>query len=341
MYLTKSKRSPFYQLIFYRDGKRTTISTKKKTKAEATKVLTQFLFRFNVESQKQKIKSIPLPQFTDEYISYCKNARSKSYTERSIIPAFKKLNSFTGNVPISKISSRHVDKFLTSIKSYSTSAAGLYYRTLKAAFSKAVVWEYIQENPFKKIKAPKQVKSLPTFILKNELQMILNTTKHRFLSHIFITAFYTGCRLSELLNMRWSWIDFNQNIITVKNGNGFTTKNKKERIIPIHTIVEKVILSRYRKVSKTNVDDYIFIRFPRVKLNENFVSKQFKKAVRLAYLNDGIHFHTLRHSFASNLVQTGSTLYVVKELLGHQDYQTTQIYARLNQGNLCEAIKLL
>ena len=52
-----------------------------------------------------------------------------------------------------------------------------------------------------------------------------------------------------------------------------------------------------------------------IKLNENFVSKQFKKSVRAAELNDKIHFHSLRHSFASNLVQKGVSLYVVKELL--------------------------
>lgn len=71
----------------------------------------------------------------------------------------------------------------------------------------------------------------------------------------------------------------------------------------------------------------VFFRYEGIKLNEDFVSKQFKKSVRAAGLNDKIHFHTLRHSFASMLVQRGVSLYVVKELLGHEDLSTTQIYS--------------
>jgi len=63
--------------------------------------------------------------------------------------------------------------------------------------------------------------------------------------------------------------------------------------------------------------------------------------VRKAKLNDKIHFHTLRHSFASRLVQKGASIYIVKELLGHSDVTTTQIYSHLEQRNLREVIKLL
>jgi site-specific recombinase XerD len=338
MFLTKTKKSPYYWLIYEVDGRRTSVSTKTKIKSEALK----FLQTFNIdENPKQKLSKISLTQFTQEYLTYCKSCRSQSYIERSIIPAFNKFTTFIGATDLNNISSRQVDKFVTSINSYSTASAGLYYRTLKAAFSKAVVWEYLKENPFKKIKAPKQVKSLPIFINKEEFQLILNNTKHQFLKDVFITGFYTGMRLGELLNMRWFWIDFNQNLITVKNSNGFTTKNKKERIIPIHSNVEEVLLSIYSNLKKFNDNSFVFYRYPGIKLNNNFVSKSFKKAVRQAGLNDDIHFHTLRHSFASNLVQSGSSLYIVKELLGHQDFSITQIYSHLQQENLNKAVNLL
>ncbi|MCH7974773.1 MAG: tyrosine-type recombinase/integrase [Bacteroidetes bacterium] len=338
MFLTRDKKSPFYQIVYFVDGNRTKKSTKKKTKSEAGKVLKKFLFDFNGNEVKVKLKSVSLAQFRQEYITYCKSCRSHSYIERSIIPAFNKFTAFIGAANLNKISSRQVDKFITSINSYSTSSAGLYYRTLKAAFSKAVVWEYIQENPFKKIKAPKQVKSLPIFINKEDFQTILDHTKHQFLKDIFITGFYSGMRLGELVNMNWSWIDFNQNLITVKNSNGFTTKSKEERVIPIHQKVKEVLTNRYSTNGKSA---FIFYRNSGTKLNEDFVSKQFKKAVRQAVLSDDIHFHTLRHSFASNLVQSGSSLYIVKELLGHQDFQTTQIYSHLQRDNLSQAVNLL
>ncbi len=75
-------------------------------------------------------------------------------------------------------------------------------------------------------------KKLPVFISEIEFQLILGNTAEPFLKDLFLTAFYTGMRLGELLNMKWDWIDLNQNIITIKNTKTFTTKSKKERIIP-------------------------------------------------------------------------------------------------------------
>ncbi len=98
------------------------------------------------------------------------------------------------------------------------------------------------------------------------------------------------------------------------------------------------------RFSKTNIVDnnnYIFYRVKDIKLNEDYVSKKFKSAVREAGFNDNIHFHILRHSFASRLIQKGASVFVVKELLGHEDIKTTQIYSHLQTQDLEEAVKLL
>jgi hypothetical protein len=92
MFLIKDIKSPYYQIIYFVDGKRTKKSTKKKKKAEAEKVFRQFTFEFDGLGRQPETKSIPLLQFADEYISYCRNIRSKSYIERSIIPALKSLH---------------------------------------------------------------------------------------------------------------------------------------------------------------------------------------------------------------------------------------------------------
>jgi len=128
MFLTKDKKSSYFQIVYFIDGKRTKKSTKKKTKAEAEKVLQKFLFNFNSNELKVKLKSVCLIQFKDEYLAYCKSCRSKSYIDRSIMPAFNRFTAFIGETKLNKISSRQVDKFITSINSYSTAAAGLYYQ---------------------------------------------------------------------------------------------------------------------------------------------------------------------------------------------------------------------
>lgn len=83
-------------------------------------------------------------------------------------------------------------------------------------------------------KSPKDIKSFPVYLSEAELFQTLDKVENQLHKDIFNTAFYTGMRLGELLNMKWNWIDFTQNIITIKNSNQFISKNKGERIIPIH-----------------------------------------------------------------------------------------------------------
>ena len=338
MFISKSKKSPFLQLTYEVNGKRTTVSTKTTNLQEAYKFMGSF--QATPQEQKQQIKNIPLSIFNEEYSSYVSNSKSKSYL-RSINLSFSQLKLFCGDININRIDTRTLDKFITTIYARAPKAASLYYRTLKAAFSKAVVWNYLLENPFKKIKAPKPIKTFPVFISSIEFQNIIANTPQQYLKDLFITAFYTGMRLGEILNMKWNWLDFQKNIITVQCTDGFTTKSKKERIIPISSTLRNVLLNQFPKVIDVDKNNFVFVRPSGIKLNENFISKQFKKSVRAAGLDDKIHFHTLRHSFASMLVQRGVSLYVVKELLGHEDLSTTQIYSHLQSQNLKDAVNLL
>jgi integrase/recombinase XerD len=340
MYLIKEKSSPFWQIIYFVNGKRTKKSTKKKTKSEALKYLSNFKNNCSKEEEQPKIESISLSKFRDEYIEYIRLSKSKNYL-RSVQLSFKQLMLISGDIKLNRLDTRTLDKFFTIVYSRAQNAARLYYRTLKAALSKAVIWNYLSQNPIKKIKCPKVNKSFPVFISEAELHKIINQTDKEFFKNIFYTAFFTGMRLGEILNMKWNWIDFNQDIIIIKCNVDFKTKNKKERIIPINPTLKQILINYIPKIMMLNQDEFVFTRIKGIKLNENFVSKEFKKFVRAAGLNEGIHFHTLRHSFASNLIQRGVSLYVVKELLGHEELSTTEIYSHLQKQNLKEAVNLL
>lgn len=337
MYLVKNNKSPFYQLVYFINGKRTTVSTKTKNEKEAIR----FLATFEKEKleQKPEIISITLSKFQDEYLDYVRITKSKHYT-RSVKTSFKLLLEYSGDVYLNRLDLRTLDKFITSTFQRTQRGASLYYRTLKAAFSKAVLWNYISENPFKKLKTPKVSKAFPVFISETELKTILENTQESYLKDLFNTAFYTGMRLGELLNMKWSWIDLTQNQITVKCTEEFTTKSKKERIIPFNSNLKTIFINRFPKVVSIKNADYVFSKCSGIKFNENFISKQFKASVRAAELNEKIHFHTLRHSFASVLVQKGVSLYIIKELLGHENLATTQIYSHLQKQNLMDAVNL-
>lgn len=245
------------------------------------------------------------------------------------------------DIPLENISTRNVDQFISSTAAKSKFTASLYYRTLKAAFNKAVTWNYIKENPFNKIKPPKVKKSYPAFINFNELEIINSNTEKKFLTVLFTTAFFSGMRLAELVNMKWSWINFQNNIITVKCDESFTTKNRKERIVPLNLTLRGILLNYKPNIISINYDDFVFSVLKGIRLNEDFVSKHFKKAVRKSGLSDKIHFHSLRHSFCSNLVQKGASLYIVKELAGHADMRMAQNYSHLLPENLHNAVNLL
>jgi integrase len=342
MFLSKSNKSPYYQVTFLVNGKRTTVSTKTTNKEAAEFYLANFdpvNYKNKLKHPPQPVSAFTLSQFKEEYLNYAKLRFSKSYVERSIEPALKFLIEYAGDIPLNQLNLKTIDNFIINKFNKSKSGAALYYRTLKAAFSKAVIWNYIPENPFIKIKAPKTPKSLPLYIDDQGLQKILDNTPRQFLKDIFTIGFYSGLRLSEILNLKWTWIDFQKNNIITKISSDYSTKSKRERIIPIHKNILS-ILNRI-KYDTTLSKNYIFSDEEGKKYNENFISKQFKKAVRLAGLDENLHMHNLRHSFCSNLVQKGVSLYVVKELAGHQQLSTSEVYSHLTHANLSSAVSLL
>lgn len=347
MFLVKNQKSSFYQIVYFINGKRTTHSTKKTKEQEAVLYLEEF--RKTLENPSGAIPSIPqktlskntlpLSKFKEEYLEYARPVKSKKYLD-SISFSFKQFISFCGELSLDQIEIRTVDKFINSTFQRTQRGAHHYYRTLKAAFNKAVEWNYISSNPFTMVKFPKLSKSFPVFISEDELLIILANTQYQYLKDIFIVGFYTGLRLGELVNMKWNWIDFFQNQITVKCSEEFLTKSKKERIVPMSEKVQSVIFNRFKSVIH-QPDDFVFYTKKGKKLYQDTISKQFKCIVRKVNLNSKIHFHSLRHSFASLLVQKGVSLYIIKELLGHEDLVTTQIYSHLQRNNLKTAIDLL
>jgi site-specific recombinase XerD len=147
-------------------------------------------------------------------------------------------------------------------------------------------------------------------------------------------------RLNELIHLSWTSISFTDKIITVGD-NEFTTKGRNQRYIPISNELLKVL---QRRLEERNPDStrskFVFAKPNEQKFSGDFVSRVFKRSCIALNMDPGIHFHTLRHSFASNLAQRGVSLYIIKELLGHSSISTTEIYSHLNRDSLKAAIKL-
>jgi len=138
--------------------------------------------------------------------------------------------------------------------------------------------------------------------------------------------------------LKWKSINLNEKLIVVTNDENFTTKSKKEQIIPISEKLMLIFTDLKKNANSSEKEDYIFGKFPNVRISQDYVSRKFKDAMIEAGLDRRVHFHTLRHSFASNLVQKGSSLYIVKELLGHESITMTQIYSHVSSESLQAAV---
>jgi site-specific recombinase XerD len=334
------KRKNGYYFIEYLDeatGVPKRVSTKTKIKKEAFRFLSDF--ETNLKKTPKK-NFILLSAFQSEYLNFIKKTYSGSYL-RSVTLSFRQMIKFTGDITLSQVGVRICQQFISESYNRTIKGAELYHRTLKAGLSRAVEWGYLSENPFKKVKLPRSKKTFPLFISEGELYQIMDKTLNNELKDLFFLAFNTGMRLGEIINLKWNSVSIPEQTITISNDEHFSTKSRKDRIVPMNIRLVDTLKERRPKMIWLGQENFVFHMKPGIKFNADYVTKQFKKAVINSDLNKGIHFHTLRHSFASNLVQRGASLYVVKELLGHEDISTTQIYSHLKKENLVEAICLL
>jgi len=151
-------------------------------------------------------------------------------------------------------------------------------------------------------------------------------------------SLYTGMGFGEVASLTWQDIDFNNGIIYIKD-----PKNRKSRVAYMMEGIKELLLA---KKKNSNSNALVFTAQNNSKIIN--VPNSFEKAVKRLGLNkdvtdprDKVVFHTLRHTFASWLVQAGTPLYTVKELLGHKSIAMTERYSHLAENTMRDAIKNL
>lgn len=331
MYLSKRKKSGIYYIYFRKDdGKKTRVSTKTKIKSEALKFLSQFEKRVKQKTPKSEIS---LGDFAFLYLK----SISVTHTNESYRLTKRLIEKFRDGIGKDKLL-KELDQticegYILKVYAKAKHHGALLLRHFKAFFNKAIEWGYLENNPLKQMKL-RVPENHPTFISLIELKKIIDKEDDSMYKLIYEFAFYTGLRISEIINLEWSDIDLGKGEMKIQNKEGYTTKSKRERIVPMNEKV-KYILSQ-----QLNNSNYIFnVKGEQIK--KIYLSKRFKECVRDAKLNERIHFHTLRHSFASTLVQKGVNLFYVQKLLGHSQISTTQRYSHLRQQDLVNAINTL
>ncbi|MGE5352278.1 MAG: tyrosine-type recombinase/integrase [Chitinophagales bacterium] len=285
----------------------------------------------------RKDESMTLENFRREYLAFSQDNHADKY-RRSIELSLKHLTEyFGGEKNLSEIKTKDVEKFEAALRKSAPKGFKVYHRNLKAAFNKAKNWEYISENPFDKIRLPKQQEFGPVYLNEEDLSRIIAAAKSDLLGDLFTFAFYTGCRVGEIVQIRWRSIDLESRIILVGDSE-LITKSRKQRMVPICEELSHVLINLKLRGSKE--EGYVFCKSNGFPFTPEYVSKKFKAICREIGLDEKVHFHGLRHSFASNLVQRGVSIFTVKELLGHSSVSVTERYSHINTESLKNAINV-
>ncbi|MEI6820503.1 MAG: tyrosine-type recombinase/integrase [Bacteroidota bacterium] len=201
----------------------------------------------------------------------------------------------------------------------------------------------VKINPLNKVISPKSVKSLPSFIEESKLNNLLNNMKlgkgfSEKRNQLIIELFYlTGIRLSELINIKEKDLDLvNLSLKVLGKGN-------KERIIPINSslrkIVAKYIVIKNEIFTDLKIDNFLFLKENGKKMHSKFVYN-----IVFYYLSSVVTInkkspHILRHTFATHMLNNGSDINTIKELLGHSNLLATQIYTHNSIENLKKVYK--
>lgn len=308
------KRGKYYHTEYFDDieNRVKRVSAKSTKKAQAIKFLTDFQKRIQ---DNHKPHHILLSTYAKRYQDYLAANCSKKYL-KTVSLSFRQLSQFTGDIALSKLTYHQLDQFMNITFKRTQHSAWTNYRALKSAFNKAVNWHYLTDNPFNRKKLPKIAESTPLFIDESEFKLIVTNTECRNLKDIFLTAMNSGLRLSELINLKWSSVNLRGRTLLVQNYDSFRTKNKKPSIIPLNNTLFQLLQNRLPKIIDIKLDDYLFSKYPGVPYSNEYVSKRFKRIVRKLGLNEKYHFHLLRVSFGSHLLQKGIPISTISKPTG-------------------------
>ncbi len=176
------------------------------------------------------------------------------------------------------------------------------------------------------VKSIKTEKKIPEVLTPEEVKKLLQACDNPLHELIIEFLYSTGVRLSELVNMKIKDIDWQEGMGWVRGGKG-----AKDRRI----ILSKKLLEKLKDFVKgRNPDEYLFPGRTGGRMNKRNVQKIVARAARKAGITKNVHPHTLRHSFATHLLQEGTDIRIIQELLGHSNLNTTQIYTHVSTQDL-------
>lgn len=243
------------------------------------------------------------------------------------------------------VSLTHLQAFLAHINEMELSA-GTQARVIsgvKSFYRYLLLEEVVKTDPTELLEAPKLKRALPEFLSIDEVELLFNTIDHSTPEGqrnraMLETMYSCGLRVSELINLQLSNLYLDVGFIRVIG------KGNKERLVPIgETAVKQIKLYKDHVRSFVNIkqgnEDIVFLNRRGSALSRVMVFLVLKDLTAKSGIKKNIHPHTLRHSFATHLVEAGADLRAVQEMMGHKSITTTEIYTHLDRTYLRQTLE--
>ena len=254
---------------------------------------------------------------------------------------FLQENNFSSNP--SHIKESTLKKFVYKIsKEIKPSSQARIISGIKRFFDFLILENILNENPLQNIETPKIGSKLPTTLTVKEIDKLIDSidikSKNKIRNKAIIEILYScGLRVSELITLKVSDLYFNESIIKV------TGKGNKERFVPISkgaiNYIEKYLneIRIFQKIKKGS-EDTLFLNERGNGLSRVMIYIILNDLKIKAEINKKIGPHTLRHSFATHLLENGADLITIQNMLGHENIVTTERYLHVNRKHLVESI---
>lgn len=293
-------------------------------------IFREFYVEQGIREQERRIK---FKDFADMYLRNYSMVKKRAWKSTDRIYLNANLIPYFGEYYITKITPLLVERFITKRVNdgVKKSTINRDLSCLKKMFNKAIDWNYVNENPLKKVKMFSEKDSVRDRILseEEEAQLLKKSSEH--LRLIIVIALNTGMRLGEILNLQWNQVDLRNRRIRVEK-----TKSGSSRSIPINDVLlEELQILRSR-------DGQTPCLFANSNTGKPLTTTKtaFNAACRRSGIK-GLWFHDLRRTFAQRLLQNGVDIITVQNLLGHHSVVVTERYLHTNEDTMRRAVELL
>jgi integrase/recombinase XerC len=228
-----------------------------------------------------------------------------------------------------------IREFLENLskKNISKTTIGRKFSSLRSFYKFLIINNKVEKNPLATMNAPKKDKKVPLFLTENEMQSLFDIKDITLRDKAMIELLYScGLRIEELMSLNINNIDFISNTVTIKG------KGNKERIVPVgntclNSIREYLNQHRTNKLPY-NIESPLFLNKHLNRLDQRTARRILHKYFIKAGFKKKVSPHTLRHTFATHLLDRGCDLRSVQEMLGHKNLSTTQIYTHVTIESL-------